>query len=125
MIAVIINPVSGGARPVTSRQRAELASAALAAPGERCDVFVTEERGHARRLAEAAVEHGARMVVAWGGDGTINEVGSALIFGPTLLAIVPSGSGNGLARKLGIPIGPAHAIPWRSTRRFDRSTPAN
>lgn len=48
--------------------------------------------------------------MAWGGDGTINEVGSALIFGPTPLAIIPSGSGNGLARELGVPMRPEPAI---------------
>jgi YegS/Rv2252/BmrU family lipid kinase len=73
-------------------------------------VFVTERPGHARDLARAAVARGARLVMAWGGDGTINEVASALVFGDVPLGIVPAGSGNGLARQLSISRTPADAI---------------
>jgi len=65
-------------------------------------VFVTEAVGHARELAKAAVKRGARLVLAWGGDGTINEVASALAFDEVPMGIVPAGSGNGLARELGV-----------------------
>jgi diacylglycerol kinase (ATP) len=73
-------------------------------------VFVTERAGHARELTKAAVARGARLVMAWGGDGTINEVASALVFGDVPLGIVPAGSGNGLARQLSISRTPAQAI---------------
>jgi diacylglycerol kinase (ATP) len=53
---------------------------------------------------------GARLVVAWGGDGTMNEVGSELAFRDATLALVPSGSGNGLSRELGIPFDVAQAF---------------
>jgi YegS/Rv2252/BmrU family lipid kinase len=82
----------------------------LQARGEEAEVFVTERRGHGRELARAAVARGVRLVMAWGGDGTVNEVGSALAFGHTPMAIVPSGSGNGLARELGISRRPERAI---------------
>ena len=101
-VAVIINPISGGAGVEQSLVRARLASELLRARGEEGEVFVTERRGHARDLARAAAARGARLVMAWGGDGTVNEVASALVFGQTPMAIVPSGSGNGLARELGI-----------------------
>jgi len=109
-IAFIINPISGGVRPEAARARAELASAIVDRHGDPAEVFVTERSGHARELATAAVGRGARLVMAWGGDGTINEVVSALVFGGVPLGIVPAGSGNGLAHQLGISSNPADAI---------------
>lgn len=73
-------------------------------------MFVTERVGHARELAKGAVERGVRVVMAWGGDGTINEVACALAFNSVPLGIVPAGSGNGLARELGISPQPRQAI---------------
>jgi YegS/Rv2252/BmrU family lipid kinase len=110
MITVIINPIAGGARPGSAPQRAALASAVLTSCGETAEVCVAERKGHARELASRAVGRGARLVIAWGGDGTLNEVGSALAFGQTPLALVPSGSGNGLARELGVARQPDRAI---------------
>jgi YegS/Rv2252/BmrU family lipid kinase len=109
-IAIIINPISGGVRPNEARARAELASAIVDRHGDPAEVFVTERAGHARDLTRAAVARGSRLVMAWGGDGTINEVASALAFGEVPLGIVPAGSGNGLARQLGVKMQPADAI---------------
>jgi diacylglycerol kinase family enzyme len=109
-VAIIVNPLSGGSTPANGRRRAELASAMLAGCGEEGGVFLTDRRGHAGELAAAAVRRGARLVIAWGGDGTVNEVGSALVFSPTALGIVPSGSGNGLARELRVDRRPDRAI---------------
>jgi diacylglycerol kinase (ATP) len=109
-IAIIINPISGGVRPDEARARAELASAIVDRHGDPAEVFVTERAGHARDLTKAAVARGSRLVMAWGGDGTINEVASALAFGEVPLGIVPAGSGNGLARQLGVRKQPADAI---------------
>ena len=97
-------------RPEAARVRAELASAIVDRHGDPAEVFVTERHGHARELTRAAVARGARLVMAWGGDGTINEVASALAFGKVPLGIVPAGSGNGLARQLSISRAPAEAI---------------
>lgn len=108
---VIINPISGGGRGgARLAEAATLARDTLAAHGVSADVRVTEGPGDARRFARAAVETGAALVVAWGGDGTINEVASALAFGTTPLAIVPAGSGNGLSRELAIPAAPDAAL---------------
>ena len=60
--------------------------------------------GHAYELAEGAVKEGYDVVVAVGGDGTINEIARALSHTPTALGVVPRGSGNGFARHLGIPL---------------------
>ena len=104
MIAVIINPISGaGRRPDVARQRAERATAFLHSRRVDGEVFVTERAGHARELTLAALGRGASLCIAWGGDGTVNEVASALAFTEASLAIVPSGSGNGLSREVGIP----------------------
>jgi diacylglycerol kinase (ATP) len=110
LIAIIINPISGGVRPEVARARAELASAIVDRHGDPAEVFVTERSGHARELTRAALARGARLVMAWGGDGTINEVASTLAFGEVPLGIVPAGSGNGLARQLGISSTPSEAI---------------
>ncbi len=64
----------------------------------------TERAGHATDLAREASEEGYDVVVAVGGDGTINEVGRGLIGSSTAMALLPCGSGNGLARHLSIPI---------------------
>ncbi len=103
-VSVIINPIAGFfRRPEQGPRRAAQARAVLAAARVEADVWLTEGPGHARALAADATARGADVVYAWGGDGTVNEVGSALAFGETALAIVPAGSGNGLARALGIP----------------------
>jgi diacylglycerol kinase (ATP) len=109
-VAIIINPVSGGARPDAVRAKAQIALAVVAAHGDHPDVFVTEGVGHARELAKSAVRRGMRLVLAWGGDGTMNEVASALVFDDVPLGIIPAGSGNGLARELGIARRPEQAI---------------
>jgi len=109
-IAVIINPVAGaGARdPVDAR--VALAEEAIGRSGEPGSVIVAEREGHAREVAEAAADAGARLVVAWGGDGTVNEVACGVAFTDTALGIVAGGSGNGLARALAIPPPPAAAL---------------
>jgi diacylglycerol kinase (ATP) len=108
--AIIINPISGGFSAGQARARAELAQAVADRERQPVELFVTEAVGHARELAAAAVRRGARLVVAWGGDGTINEVASALAFGDVPLGIIPAGSGNGLARELGVDPRPERAL---------------
>lgn len=110
-VAVVVNPISGlGSGPESAGQRAAQAVAVCEAHGYVPEVLVTERHGHARELASAAVTRGCALVVAWGGDGTVNEVGSALAFTSTVLGIVPAGSGNGLARELGMPLDPPAAL---------------
>lgn len=62
----------------------------------------TQYAGHATELARNAVDENYDLVVAVGGDGTVNEVAEALIGTKTALGIIPMGSGNGFARELGI-----------------------
>lgn len=76
----------------------------------RCTIEYTQRRGHAISLATEAAKGGADYVVAVGGDGTINEVARGLLNSQTPMGILPRGSGNGLARHLGIPVSPNEAI---------------
>lgn len=76
----------------------------------RLEIGTTQHPGHARELAEQAVRRGVEVVLAVGGDGTVNEVAGGLLGSETALGIVPVGSGNGLARTLGLPLAPERAI---------------
>lgn len=67
------------------------------------DIFKTNSPEHATLLAKEAAFLGYDIVVAVGGDGTINEAGKSLVGSKTCLGIIPMGSGNGLARHLKIP----------------------
>lgn len=66
-------------------------------------IVYTEFRGHGVDLAREAARNGVAMVVAVGGDGSVNEAARGLVNTDTVLAIIPRGSGNGLARFLHIP----------------------
>jgi YegS/Rv2252/BmrU family lipid kinase len=107
----IINPISGTrGSPAAVRYRVQLANDLLASAGLAYEVRLTERRGHAYELAREAVERQTALVFAWGGDGTMNEVARALAFSSTALALIPAGSGNGLARELHIPFDPKQAF---------------
>ncbi len=63
----------------------------------------TERPRHATDLARRALDEGCQLIVAIGGDGTMNEVATALVGTSATLGLIPCGSGNGLGRHLGIP----------------------
>ena len=99
-IVFIINPISGTGSK----------DAIPALIGERIDterytyeIVFTEYAGHASEITRDCVSRGIDIVVAVGGDGTVNEVARALVGSSTALAIIPCGSGNGLARHLMLP----------------------
>ena len=73
-------------------------------------IVKTEYAGHATQIAANAVREKVDVVVAIGGDGTINEIARSLVHTETVLGIIPCGSGNGLARHLRIPMEPKAAI---------------
>lgn len=100
-IRFIFNPCSGASRrnPHLRDRAAEF----IAHCGWDGRVVPTERPGHATELARAAVDEGCDLVVAIGGDGTMNEVASALVNTPVAFGLIPCGSGNGLGRHLGIP----------------------
>jgi YegS/Rv2252/BmrU family lipid kinase len=74
------------------------------------EIALTEYAGHASVIASKAKEDNIDIVVAVGGDGTVNEVARAIVHSDTALGIIPCGSGNGLARHLMLPMNIAKAI---------------
>ncbi len=74
------------------------------------DVRLTEYRGHAAELTRQCAAEGRDIVVAVGGDGTVNEVARSLTHTQTALGVIPCGSGNGLARHLCLPMDTAKAL---------------
>lgn len=68
------------------------------------EIAITQYAGHASEIAAKAKDDGIDLVVAVGGDGTVNEVARAIVHSDTALGIIPCGSGNGLARHLQLPI---------------------
>jgi len=66
----------------------------------RGQIDLTTSAGHAHQLARRAADDRADLVIVWGGDGTVNEAGAALLDTSTALGLVPAGSGNGLAASL-------------------------
>ena len=109
-VLAIINPLSG---TTSAAQKARLRDTFLRradALGYAPEAVLTTHPGHATELAAAAVGRGISQMLAIGGDGTINETARSLRRSATALGIVPIGSGNGLARHLGIPLNPVRAI---------------
>ena len=104
-VTFIINPISGHGKKKTIERSIEkyLDSRFVV------DIKYTEAAKHAIELSKIASED-SDIVVAVGGDGSIHEVAQSLVSTNTKLAIIPMGSGNGLARHLNIPLDVRKAI---------------
>lgn len=98
-VLAIINPISGTG---SKKSIPDLLARAYAPLEHELLLTYTKAAGHAEELARRAAEEGYDHVIAVGGDGTVNEVARGLVGSKTALAIVPKGSGNGLARALGL-----------------------
>jgi len=106
-IVFIINPIAGGKN---KNHFSKVIANHLNTSKFEYELIQTESEKHAYELTKTALLNGAEVVVAVGGDGTINEIGSALIGSTATLAIIPYGSGNGLARSLKIPMNTIQAV---------------
>ncbi|MGB5988326.1 MAG: diacylglycerol kinase family protein [Marinifilaceae bacterium] len=106
-LLVIINPISG-----TGKQKGidKMIKDRLDSDKYDVEITYTEYAGHASLIAKEAVDKSFDTVAVVGGDGTVNEVVKSLIDTDVTLAIIPCGSGNGLARHLGIPMNTKKAI---------------
>lgn len=99
-ITLIINPKSG---TLSKKGIDKWVPRHLRRLGFDVTTAVTTGPGHATEIAREAAMRGDYAVLACGGDGTVNEVGTGLVGSATALGILPAGSGNGLARHIGIP----------------------
>ncbi len=106
-ISFIINPISG---TQSKDSMLHLLDQTLDSTIFEKELLYTEYAGQAVKIAEDKAKEGVYAVVAIGGDGTINEIGRSLVHTDTALGIIPSGSGNGLARHLQIPLDVQKAI---------------
>jgi len=115
-ILFIINPISG-----TGKQKIveQLIAAHLDQNKFNFTIKYTKRAGHAIGLSAAASSENYAIVVAVGGDGSVNEVGQSLVGSDTVLGIIPTGSGNGLARHLNIPMKLKTAIELLNEATFN------
>lgn len=103
---LITNPNSGTA---SKGEIVRKVTQTLSGPDACIHTAYTSCKGDGFRIAQKAVNEGVDALIALGGDGTVNEIASALIGSEIPLGIIPCGSGNGLARHLGIPQNPVEA----------------
>lgn len=101
-IAFIVNPISG--KRLKGPERVAKVASFVASEKLDAVVWPTERAGHATELAMQALEMGAKRIIAVGGDGTINEVGRVIVGTECEFGLVPLGSGNGMARHIGLPL---------------------
>ncbi len=113
-ILFVINPISGGKKKTAFNKKVlEVLDLKKFNP----TFQQTTKPNHAYELGRKAIEEKYDAVIAVGGDGTINELGAALVGSGVPLGIIPEGSGNGLALYLGIPMNETAAI--RRLNRFE------
>jgi len=105
-VKFIVNPIAGFRRD----KQFIIERLQKLSPHFDVDIQTSSCRGDARRIATAAAQNGFDIVVAVGGDGTVNEVASGLVGSGAALGIIPLGSGNGLARSVGVPMNVEQAI---------------
>ena len=115
-ILFIVNPISGHR---DKRRFGEEAAAVLGGGDIQYEIVFTERAGHATELATAAVGN-YDIVAAAGGDGTLNEVARGLLHSDTAMAVIPCGSGNGLARCLHLPLKTSEAIRLLRQGKIER-----
>ncbi len=99
-VPVVYNPVAGGGRLLAQRPAVD---AAAAAAGVELEWWPTAAPGDGERLGRRAVAGGYPLTLAFGGDGTYNEVARALLGSDTAMGVVPGGTTSVLAYELGIP----------------------
>ena len=108
-VFIIINPISGLKKKGLDKFKV-LLNSDLDLNRYEPEIFVTKYAGHAGEITTQGLESGVRYFLVAGGDGTVNEVASIIVGTDAILGILPSGSGNGLAHHLKIPVNIPKAI---------------
>jgi diacylglycerol kinase family enzyme len=106
-VPVILNPTAGGGRLLRHQRKL---SAAARREGVELEWWLTEQRGDGERLGRRAATEGHPLALAWGGDGTYNEVARGLLGSATAMGVLPGGSTSVLAYELGVPRPASRAI---------------
>jgi len=106
-IVFIVNPKSGVER---QKEISRAVTAHLDSQLYTHEILNSEYAKHGTQLAKEAAAKGAYAVVAVGGDGSVNDIAHGLAGTDTILGIIPKGSGNGMARTMGIPLDVAAAV---------------
>ena len=107
-IRFIVNPISGINR--NPQKIVRWIEEIIKPSGRTVEIVYTREPGDGTRLGKEAVALGFDLVVAVGGDGTINEISSGIMGSRAILGVIPAGSGNGFARNFDIPLTQRKAI---------------
>jgi YegS/Rv2252/BmrU family lipid kinase len=115
-IRFIINPKSGTGK---NKNLTALIDSEIDKNIFETDIAFTQAQGHACELAREAVALKYDIVVAVGGDGSVNETAGSLINTSTSLGIIPTGSGNGMARHLKVPVDIKKALANINTGKID------
>ncbi len=102
-ILLIINPTAGQDWKRIGVDPVQVISEYFSGAGHELDVRETTGRGDATVAARKAAEDGYDMVIAAGGDGTVNEVVNGLVSSQVIFSLIPLGTENVLAKEMGIP----------------------
>jgi diacylglycerol kinase (ATP) len=119
---IIANPTSGNIGFPLPNRHFDETLAFLRKQGWKAEIWYTQTAGDGEKLARKAVKQQVNLVIAAGGDGTINEIIQGLAGSETALGILPSGTVNVWARELGIPLddtGACNVLVHGQTRRID------
>jgi diacylglycerol kinase (ATP) len=117
---LIANP--GAGKPEETARQLELATRYLMGHGIEVNVALAKPKEEATPLAKQAVKDGYKIVIAMGGDGTLEAVLRGLVGSKARLGIIPTGSKNNMAKSLGIPLALEEActlIASKNTRKLD------
>lgn len=121
-ILFLVNPIAGG---INKKNFPALVKTYLDHRKYADEIRYWTDDKNAVEMTQAAIQEGFDIIVAVGGDGTINQVGSTLKHSHVAMGIVPMGSGNGLARHLGIPLSAKTAIQFLNQKGIQKIDTVN